>query len=81
MLLATRSRFALGQRLALTFRVHPESPQRSVRARVVRLGRAGPKADDFYPRRVAVEFESPMSTLVPEFHDAAERQAELYGAN
>jgi hypothetical protein len=79
MLLATRSRYALGQRLDLTFRVHPGSPTRNLKARVVRLGRAGPKADDLYPRRVAIEFDRPLVKLVPELQKAALRQAEIYG--
>ena len=67
MLLGTRSRFSLGQRLELTFRVLPTTPEYSVRGRVVRIGRVKPDQADVYPRRIAIEFETQFLALVPEF--------------
>lgn len=78
MLFGTRSRFALGQRLRITFRVSSTAPEYSVRGRVVRLGRDGRLRGAVYPRRVALQFEHPQPALTAEFRDAAKCQAELY---
>jgi len=62
MLLLTRSRFRLGQRLELRFRTTQQAVERCVHGRVVRLSVSW---NHFFPRRVAVAFDGSYGELEP----------------
>jgi hypothetical protein len=77
LMFGTRSRYAVGQNLDLTFRVDLRAPERLLRARIVRLD--GTDDGGMFPRRVAVEFTEPLPELEPMVQEAAKYQAKLYG--
>ena len=69
LLLATPSRFVLGQTLDLKFRVTMGEEQRSVRGTITRLSEAWEQA---FPRRVAVRFDQQLPELEGLFDGHAE---------
>src|SRR5262245_31405027 len=60
MLLSTRSQFAVGQPLELTFRVGKNGDEQRVRGHVVRLTESW---EHFFPRRVAVAFDAALGDI------------------
>lgn len=78
MLFGTPSRFAVGDLLTLTFRVHAEHAGAQVRGRVVWLGEERQHRDHWCRHLVAVAFDRPHPEIVPHLVMEAPRQAKLF---
>lgn len=78
MLVGTPSRFVVGDRLILRFRLRPNEPENVVTGTIVRIGQEAPNRDHWCHRLVAVQFDAPTPELEHLFADLAPTQAHLF---
>ncbi len=66
-LLGSPSRFEVGERLVMTFRIMPDGPQYAgVVGKVVRVDESATAEDPMWRHVMAIEFESPLDEKVVE---------------
>jgi hypothetical protein len=79
MLLRTRSRFNIGDRIGLTFRFASDSSDRRLDGEVVRLERDHADTSGIFPRHVAVKFDKRHVDIEPMLVEASTRQRDAFG--
>jgi hypothetical protein len=79
MLLGTPSRFEVGERLDLSFRVTSQAPEMRLSGRIVRVAQEARHRDHWCHRLVAVVFDEEHAELAEKLAELAPQQARLYG--
>ncbi len=79
MLLRTRSRFTLGDRIGLTFRFTSDANDRRLDGKIVRLERDQGDDAGIFPRQVAVQFDARHAEIEPLLVEASTRQRDAFG--
>jgi hypothetical protein len=79
MLLGTPSRFELGERLELDFRVTSKAEDRRVAGTIVRVDEEKPNRDHWCHRLIAIVFDEEQPDLADVFAELAPHQARIFG--